>query len=330
MTENNKKKEFSWLFYLVIFSVIALVIVVLFRLLTPKETVIQKTEFITTNNKNETTKFSGLAFIGEPIEVPKKLPILVVKPDTSTAETIKNNFISQFKLKQHPQLTTLWSSDVYSLSYNKTDHSYTFFDKTYKTGDEDLYLTGTNKSIEVASNFVKDVLQNLTVSPEKDNVVYLSGLIELYPTENKNKANALMIPFNYNYNGVSIYTTKTPGSLLEITVNAKDEIKKVVFKEDIINFSPSEKNISLIEIPDAINNINASNALILNSYSDDGLPFSISEIAYGDLSTIKLEYRADLKNGIAYPFYHFSGELTNQENKKFKAEIITPAVKVIE
>jgi hypothetical protein len=327
--EVNKKKEFGWVIYLGITVVISLMVFGLFKLITPKETIIQKTDFITTNKDQQKTNFAGITFVGSPIEPPQKLPILTIQPEYSAADTIKNNLIEQFKLVKHPKLSGLWLSDLYSLSYNELDKAYIFFDKTYKVEDADLYITNINKAISVSTNFVKGLFPNLTLEVDKTNLVYLEGIVEMHPGE-KNEANAVMIPFNYMYQGVPLFVEKNRGNLLELIVNARDEVKKITFKEDIINFAPSEKNISIINLTDAITNINNNEALILNSYSDDGLPYSISDIAYGDLETVKLEYRADLTTNIAYPFYHFYGELVNNDNKSFKAEIITPAVKTIE
>ncbi len=325
----NKKKEFAWLLYLGIFVFVSLVIAILFWIITPRETVIQKTDFITTNKDQQKTNFSGIAFVGTPIETPQKLPILAIKTEHDAADTIKNSLIDQYKLIKHPNLSGLWLSDLYSLSYNSLDKAYIFFDKTYRPEDANLYLNSVNKAISVSTDFVKRLFPELTIEVDKNNLVYLEGLVEMHPGE-KNHANSVMIPFNYMYQGVPLFVDKNRGNLLELIVNARDEIKKITFKEDIISFIPTEKTISIISLTEAIENINQSEALLLNSYSEDGLPYSISDIAYGDLETVKLEYRADLDTNIAYPFYHFYGNLVNNNNKQFKAEIITPAVKVVE
>ena len=320
MNKNNWKKK------LLIVSIISFIIVIFIRLITPQESVVEKTTFINTNRDNEKTTFSQIYFVGQSIKTPKKISSLGVQFSSTTVDDIKDNLIQKYQLKRHPSLNTLWTGESYSLSYNNINDEYTFSKKSYIKPN---LVTDVNKAIKSAETFISEVFPNIETKTLSKNIRYLHGEIEMHLGE-RNEANAVEIPFTYSINSIPVFIDHKPAPLFSVIFNAEYEVQKIVFQSDLLAVFPTDNSLSTISIEKAIENINNEQAVIINSYSDDGALYSIKDIKSGDLEKVSFEYRVDTKEAIGYPFYRFSGELVNNEGKTIQAEIITPAVKISE
>jgi hypothetical protein len=86
------------------------------------------------------------------------------------------------------------------------------------------------------------------------------------------------------------------------------------------------KLLSPQEVVDKINQ--NDNAAIIVISQEEIIPHEITDIQSGTLKTVKLEYRFDNQLKLIYPFYRFSGDLTNNQNQLITADIISPAIAV--
>jgi hypothetical protein len=126
---------------------------------------------------------------------------------------------------------------------------------------------------------------------------------------------------------VPIYIGHEATAPVTVVVNNLLAVHKVRFQTSFFEFAPSELKLPLVSLATALENINTNNeASIISAYDENVGSFTLDQIKSGELKTVILEYRVDLDAGLAYPFYRFAGELTNQDGQVIQAEIITPAV----
>lgn len=314
----------NWLKVLVVFAVVGLIVTIVLRLITPAAPVIPKTEFISTNQSGGVTDFSGINFTGSYTSVVTALAPAAVSPSQTTLDYIKNQLIENYQLAQVIGSPSLWTSDRYTLSYNEASDTYLFYTKTEPP--KDVLLTSTNQGIETAKIFVSEAFPNLALTPQIDAIQYFGGGGEYEPTDREN-ANFMEIPFTYTIDGVPIYIGHEATAPVTVVVNNQLAVHKVRFQTSFFEFTPSELKLPLVSLATALENINTNNeASIISAYDESVGSFTLDQIKSGELKTVLLEYRVDLDAGLAYPFYRFAGELTNQDGQVIQAEIITPAV----
>jgi hypothetical protein len=323
-TNSNNIFKNKWLVGLLIFTLIGLAVTIVLRLVTPQEPAIKKTEFITTNKSGANTDFSNIRFTGSPPAPIAELPVAAIQPSQTSLEYVKNQLISEYNLVQVAGLEGLWRGENFNLSYNNGDDEYLFYSLNIPA---EIVLGDTNQAIDRAQNFVNQTFPNLELTVNKEKIRYLTGLEELNET-NRNNAVTMEIPFNYTIEGVPVYVSHERGAPIAVMINSQYEIQKVVFQPNFLNFIPAEGKLKLIDLSTALDNINNNNeASVIDSYSKQGEFFTLNKAVSGELDSVQLEYRADLNTGIAYPFYRFTGELTNEASQTIQVQIITPAVK---
>lgn len=315
-----------WLTILVVLAIVGILATVILRLITPATTQIPKTDFVSTNQSGSLTSFSGVKFTGNYSSDIASLPPAVMQPSQTTLDYIKNQLIEKNDLQQAVGIESLWRGNNYTLSYNSANDTYLFYSNFEPT--EGKLIDDTNKNLETAKEFVRETFPNLNLVAQTDSILYLSGYGE-YEESNKDNANSMEIPFTYTINGVPVYFNHEAMPPVLVIMNNEGTIQKVRFQTFFLEFIPGETKMPLINIGDALDNINNDQASIIRAYNDDG-EFSLGTIKSGNLKKVQLEYRADLDSGLVYPFYHFTGEITDTSGKLINTEIITPAVKLRE
>ena len=312
-----------WLMGLLTFIVVGLVVTFILRLLTPAQPVVPKTEFITENQVGGSSQFANLRFTGSFTTTITELPLVVIQPSQTTLDYVRNQLIKEYQLNQVVGLAGLWRGETHPLSYNDGADEYLFYSLFTP---KDTLLADTNRAIEVAETFVSKTFPNVQLVSQRNAVQYFSGLLELEETT-RDKAVALAVPFTYTVQNVPIFLGHTSSPPLTVMINSLYEVQKVTFQPNFIDFVPTEQKARLIDLGTVLDNINSRNeASIISAYSHTGQFFTLEEITSGTLTDVQLEYRADFTTGLAYPFYHFSGELNTANGYAIQAEIIAPAV----
>ena len=301
-----------WLRYLILLAAIGIVLSFILRLLTPSPTIISKTDFITTNKSGDSTKFSKITYVGPPYtEVPEKLSLLTIQPNSTSLEYVKNTIIEQYDL-----LFTV-------LCVSENDDEYVF-SSNYASPTQ--IVASLPQAINTSQQFIAKIFPNVQFSVLDEQVKYFGGSFQVNEVKPK-EANIVEIPFAYSFDNIPVYLNHKSGSALRIMVNGLYEIQKVIFQPDILLLIPTEKTIGIISVETALENINNHNeASVVSAFEINTGIFTLEEVREGTLTSVSLEYRADLKTGFAYPFYRFVGELINQTGQVIQAEIITPAV----
>lgn len=323
----NLLKNKQWYVVLLIISFIGILLAVFFRFITPKNIVIPENEFIKTNRDGNKSNFNNIRFSGDIPALKTSLPLVRIQPSNTNIEYLKKRFIENHNLKPVENIEGLWKGENYTLSYNSQDDEYLFYSNYLP---KDTILTNRDKAISVAQNYVNEVFSQIPFTIQQDKIKKFSGLQEMEEVKTGSIA-AMEIPFTYSVDGVPLLVEHREKFPLTILVNSEYQVQKIVFQPNFFYPLPTEQQFKIISLGEVLENINNKQyASIISAYESNTGVFTLEEIVAGDLTTVQLEYRADLKNNLAYPFYHFSGEVINQDNQKIQAEIIAPAVKVAE
>lgn len=324
---NNLLKNKKWYVVLFIVSCVGIFITVVFRLINPKNVVIPENEFIKTNRDGNKSHFNNIKFSGDIPALKTSLPLVRIQPSNTNIEYLKKRFIENHNLKPVENIEGLWKGENYTLSYNRQDDEYLFYSNFLP---KDAVLTSRDKAITVAQNYVNEVFSQIPFTIQPDKIKKFSGLQEMEEVKTGLIA-AMEIPFTYNVDGVPLLVEHREKFPLTILINSEYQVQKIVFQPNFFYPLPTEQQFKILSLGEVLENINNKQyASIISAYESNTGVFSLEEIVAGDLTSVQLEYRADLKNNLAYPFYHFSGEVINQDNQKIQAEIIAPAVKVAE
>jgi hypothetical protein len=319
----KKLLQKKWLVALLIFCLMALVIIVVLRLLTPAQPTVTNPDFVTTNPDGSSTAFNNIRFEGTFTSPVESLPLATVRPSQTTLDQLRNGLIEQYQLRQAIGVPGLWQSQDYTLSYNEIGDEFLFY-KNFVPSD--LLLGDTSQAIRSAENFVATTFADLSLTPLREQATYFQGLAELEEAT-AGEAVALEIPFVYAIEGIPVYLTNEATAPITVLVNSFREVQKVVFQPQLIEVAVQSQRVSLLDLGIALDNINnRDQASIVSAFETESGVFSLDQVAEGTLTEVSLEYRADLETGLAYPFYRFSGELINQAGQLIQAEIITPAV----
>lgn len=326
MLNNSKLKNIKWYKYLISFSLIGILVAIFLRIITPQETIIQKTDFIQQSSKeHKKTSFNNIKFSGELPTLKNELPLVSIQQTTFSSDTLKENLIKNNNLQKKGD--NFWMGESFSLSLDVLNNEYLFYSNFSQRDD---LLVDKNKAINISKEYVSNNFEKLPFYIQKNKIKYFSGLEQMVETTSP-KAVSIEIPFTYSIEDIPLFVEHKETAPLKILINNEYKIQKVVFQKTFIYPIPTQEMLSIISLSEALDNINnKQHGSIISAYESNTGVFSLDEIKSGDLTEVQLEYRADLDESIAYPFYRFSGELVNNEGKTIQAEIITPAVKVSE
>lgn len=320
-------KQRKWYVLLAAASFAGILITIIIRIITPGEVVIPENEFIQTNSDGGQTKFSEISFSGEIPTLKDRLPLVSLQPSNTSSEYLRDRFIENHDLRPVEGVNRLWKGDNYTLSYNEYDSTYIFY-KNFL--GRDSIITQKDKAIQAAGEYVGEVFSQLPLYPQVDKVLKFSGLQQMEEVS-IGTYTALEVPFTYAIEEIPLFIGHEEQAPLRVLINSDFEVQKIIFQTNFFYPIPREEVVKIISLGDALENINTNQfGSIISAYEEETGVFSLDEIENGDLTSVQLEYRADLNSDIAYPFYRFEGELINDEGKTIQAQIITPAVKVQE
>ncbi len=321
----KKIEKHQWLKYLLFFSFIGVMISSIFYVLTPKSKQIPQTSFVQTNSNLSSSQFDQIFFSGEKPDLPQAFQIFKVNYLEQNAASLAQELIAQYNLQQVNQDLEIYQNNNYSLARHKGKNEYTFVRET----SPDLETTITQQeALNTAQAFLNSNL-HLDLRPIKKDIKFFQGVFHLEETT-PDKANYISIPYSYQLNSYPVLLANKNDYPFTIMISPDLKIQKFVFENLIADFSQiyTQKPLS---IDRALANINDHNqGSIISYYLDQQIPqeLSLAQIKAGELNSVKIEYRVDPELQIAYPFYRFSGKLTNQEDIDINAQIITPAIEL--
>ncbi len=324
----QKKRDSRLLIGVAIVIVILLVVMSVVSFFTPRKTAIRETQFMTRNMDNTTTRLATVHFTGEAPSIPAELNIAQATSSLSTNEVI-TALISQYGLQKADPNTELWTNGPYYLSKDPYSETYLFATSLVSTTDtgqaEHIPSVQKDSAVKAASQFVQQLLPNVQLKPFEGAIESIN-LGQESETAEPDKATALMIPFAPTINDIPIFYKKQTDYPFFVTIDGKNEVRKIVFLPQFQTYRAVAKTPS-ISVEKAINQILAGKASIINAtYQTE--PLSLSNLRDAELTSVSLEYRDDSEQGVVYPFFHFTGTATSTTGLAAQIEIITPAVGV--
>ena len=315
----------KWPFYVATTAFIGILLTVILRIITPPIVTIPQTEFVSTNKNGSVSSFSNITFSGQQPEISQNLYMVAVKPLTDYGQAVKNFFIEKNNVPQVKNVQNVWRNDEFLVVISQADNLYSI--SSVKTVKENI-LKDEEKAFKKAQEFVDLYFGKGKFSPQKNNVTFFAGIEEAFKSERKN-ASIIEIPFSYSVLGLPIYIEYFSQAPIMVALNSESNIQKVTFQKDFLDFEVTQKKLISISVEEALENINKNQiGSVISAHTESFGELSLAEFRKGDFSKVTLEYRADLTNEIAYPFYRFEGELINKDNKLVYTQVITPAVKL--
>ena len=121
-------------------------------------------------------------------------------------------------------------------------------------------------------------------------------------------------------------------SRISLTLNNNLQVATASLTSNLLNVVPQEKRFSLLNMEEAISNINKGRVFISyveNANSLTVKTIDISKLTNINLTTVKIEYRLNESQNLAIPCYHFSGTGFDAHNNKVDLEVVTPAINFI-
>lgn len=274
---------------------------------------------VTQNFDTTTSDLSNISFSGNELATPDTVKIVKTSPTTNTT-AVADTVIA--KLNLQPTEADVWENDSWKLLYVSNPGYYELMNK--QTTDS-LKTADKTKAIQLAQDFISNTLQMENISPIPQSVVFFSGLLEL-KTTNEFKANIISIPFAYTVDSFPVYINRESVLPVSVMVNSEDVITKVTFKPLPFSFVSIE-NAKPISVEQALENMNDKNiGAFITAYKPEFSSVNLTESISGTLNSVTFEYRYDQASQTIYPFYRFSGTLTENQGTPFDAELITPAM----
>lgn len=320
-------KNSKWPYYLAGAAVFFIILSFFINLITPKVDPVQKSSFVSTNKDGSTTQFSGFNFIGKVISVSTKMEIAEVISKDITEDYIKNQLIENLRLKPNKNYSFIWNGPTHALQKNRTENRYVL---SLNSNKDKIINQKINKeeAIKTSLGFLSENFPNLKLSVINSEIIYANNQIEFEPSS-PDEAQLMVIPFSYEINGFPIFNDNQSMPPFRITINNQYKILKMEYQLLFASFKTIKK-VSTITIEEAIRNINnnKNKASIIKTGQKEIGPLSIDQLTSGKLGEVKIEYRIDPNQNIAYPFYKFSGKAINKEGIELTLTIITPAIDI--
>lgn len=330
----QQKKPPKWLSILLIITIILLIVSAVLRSLTPVAPTIPPSKLNQGQNANQqTSSFANIEFVGAYPQTPDQLPVAVVNTKGFQVE-LERQLVETFNLIKDPDFS-VWTGPNYSLSLQ--DNQYYILSKNIsnetRANQETSKTIGLTEALKVSEDFIDQHLPQHQVEAFAQEALFLDGGNEFYQNTSSAKTDSkqsesVLIPFNYALQGYPIFYADNHLSFVEIIVGAEKIVTKATFNTVGLE-QKSLTQLSLLSIDEVLMRVNQMNQARLVSFSHQYADqLTIDEIKQAKLEAVKLEYRVDPENSLAYPFYRFSGQFTNKKGQNFTGELIAPAVKV--
>ncbi len=308
-------------------SILLAILIILggvFRLLTPQQVDVPKTNLSTTNLDGTSSTFKEIIFEGQKFTIPDNLPIAKANPSTIVLGQVINSIVTNYELTKSPKVNDLWEGKNGNLlTKDPYSEQYTFFfPPNNNSGGQ---ILSQDLLIKKAQELIGGLFPNLNLMAWKEKSVYIAISPEPVDLKNWSGEKGLIIPFTYQVNNLPVFWHKQIDSPFELTLNERGEPLTLRFS----NFFYVLEEISpkkTINIDSAIINIRLGRGAIISSYVSEPKAIALENIVKANLSQVELEYRFDQQSGLVYPFYRFSGQAVNSDQTVLNIELITPAV----
>ena len=324
MNKEKIKKQNNLLIYLGIFVAIALIVTAILRVLTPQEEQVIESDFVIENYDKSETTFKKVAFMGDPIELPKSFAVFRPITTENKADNLAEKIIKDFSLVQQENKKNYWVAEGYNLINRTSENEYVFYNLTETNISSQSASIDLNKAIQNCENFLQSYDVDLKMEAQKDEVIYLGEGLEPQETTIEEAVEA-QIPFTQMIGDHPVFYLNEKDFPFQCAVNRNEEIRDFVFKDLLYKFE-EVKELNSISIDKAVNNISNGKASIISAKSQIAEILDLTYIQRAELNSVSIDYRFDNKLQILYPFYHFQADITNIDGLNIKAEIITPAV----
>jgi len=314
-----------FLLYLGISILLALLLSLVFNLLTPQRQKVSRSEFVVTNYDNSNTTFRQVTYSGAAMELPEQLPVYQPASEQN-AEEIAQTIISNFQLTPLEKMEGYWTSTDKALIKRSLENKYALYDYAAQNASDAATLRraiSSEQAIEVCDLFFQNA-STATLLPAVDNIEYLSLSLEPQPVS-PDQAQILIIPYSHSLDSYPLYYANENDFPFYCRVTNQYQISQVVFKDFFYSFAQVGQ-LDSISVDQAVRNIKDGQASIISAGSKIADVFDLSWIKQAELTELKLVYRYDPDLRLAYPFYQFSGILTNNDGLNLRAIVITPAV----
>lgn len=316
-----------WVNWLAILTVVGLGVGYTFRWLTPDA--VPTPPLVTTNYDESQSNFNNIIFTGVAPEVPEKLPIAQAEELNRTNQEVETALFSKHKLEGLPELTGVWTSTEYTLTRTSNPIIYNLISKRVSFEDLSLSLpTGITieQAVAAASQYVSEVFQDENLAAFEEDVTYYEVGNHPHPEEtDAAHANAVNIPFGYKYGPYPVFLDKDYTYPVILTMTSENQVYKMTFRPFSLKFNEGEQYTTL-SIQQAIGGImDGRGSVLISRYDGHGTPL-LDNIVSGNFTSAVLEYRVDPKTKLIIPYYRFTGQLENDEQKLFEGEVITPAI----
>lgn len=316
------KLEF-WHWFAIAMGVILLVAAI-FRILSNRvNSKLTVSKEITTSNYDKTTSsFKKVSYSGQPLTLPEKLTVWKQNQINFSADTLAGQIISMNNLVANETNPNYWTNEQIQLAKSNYEHNYTFVEILSDVQNDVRIIK--DRAIATCLDFYKKYNINLELVVQDHAIAYYGNQEEPTRVDEKD-AFVAAIPLTYELSGYPVFHRNESEYPFTCKIDNNYNLNRVVFKDFFAVFEPNI-DLSPITIDQAINNIKNSNASIVDARSQIVDIIDLNWIESADLQSVSIEYRYDDALKMAYPFYKFSGQLTNSAGINMQAEIITPAV----
>lgn len=284
-------------------------------------------DFFTTPSWLSTTKstLTGAQFSGTTSTEINSLPIL------NTTFTPIDNFYPI--LDNYCQITSV--NSTYHLgqicNYYTYDESYPIISATTQNNQEQSADIAQIKQTGI--NFINTVYTAQPHSLILQDYSFIYNSDSDYETDSSNLKQkdivATKLFFTPNFENIPILERSAVISRISLTLNNNLQVATASLTSNLLNVVPQEKRFSLLNMEEAISNINKGRVFISyveNANSLTVKTIDISKLTNINLTTVKIEYRLNESQNLAIPCYHFSGTGFDAHNNKVDLEVVTPAI----
>lgn len=313
--------------FLISIGVLAIIfiIAVVIRVLLPPEPTVPVSTLSTTNRDGSTTTYGSITFTGQLFSLPNKLPVysVITTDPISTTKTLTQrlNVLTT-------QTVGVWENEAYLLVQDPYTNLITLLVKNKP--ETSSAVSSSADAVVVAQNFLNELGLN--------NYVPLTNLVTEQPFEaeqeygNSGLANAstetvYAVPFSVEVAGYPLYLGDSRSLPLRVMVEKSGAINTMLFEPTI----PALNEIgpkTILTSQQSLENLKQGAGSIITANSDSNVStLSLSRLDQLTLTTLELEYRVDIEQQLAYPFFRFTGTAV-QGNRQITVEVITPAVTI--
>lgn len=315
--------NFSWIHKLLIFTLILVFLGVLFRIFTPDEYPVQPL-MMQNYNQSATQAWQGVVFTGDPISIDNRLPTANGQVETIENAVLAQSIAQKLSLRQSPEYEYSYLGDTYNLSIIPDPGGYLILYRE-TSSNQAMGQINAQAALNAAQNFLREYLPDHNLEVVVNETQYLSADDSHLSITTSDEASIISFTFSNQLQSIPILVDKIIDRPVTILVNSQNEIIRMQIRPQYISLSP-RRSFETISVYQAVENINNGYASVIFAESTLGYTSSLNFITSANLSSATLEYRLDETTGTIAPYYRFSGELTNDQNQTFAAEIITPAI----